>query len=125
MTIIIIIFQFSFSTTLDKLYILIAAACAIICGIGQPYMLIIFGDVTGSIISYASQLNDTLTEEQKHVLDEVLWVDVKSFAINTVIISVVTIICTYVSTVLFSYSAINQVIIIISSRDNLLAIFNR
>ncbi|XP_018573284.1 multidrug resistance protein 1-like isoform X2 [Anoplophora glabripennis] len=100
---------FSFCTALDKLGILIAAVCAIVCGIAQPYMLIIFGDITGSIVSYVSQLNETLTDEEKYVLDEALWVDVKTFAINATVIAVVTIICTYVSAVLFSYSAINQI----------------
>ncbi|KAJ8922242.1 hypothetical protein NQ315_004179, partial [Exocentrus adspersus] len=100
---------FSFATTIDKLYILIGAICAIICGVAQPYMLIIFGDVTGSIVLYVMDSNnDTLSQKQAD-LDERLWQDVTVFAVNTTIVSVVTILCTYVSGVLFSYSATNQI----------------
>ncbi|KAJ8964325.1 hypothetical protein NQ314_004995, partial [Rhamnusium bicolor] len=63
-----------------------------------------------SIITYVTSYNDTLTEDQKANLDEILRQEVKDFAINTTIIGVVTIVTTYISGVLFSYSAINQIL---------------
>ncbi|KAJ8942717.1 hypothetical protein NQ318_017016 [Aromia moschata] len=100
---------FSFSTSLDKICILIASLCSILCGITQPYMLIIFGDVTGSIVSYVLVYNESLSDAEKIVLDDSLISDVEDFAVKTAITGIITIATTYISGVLFSYSAIRQI----------------
>lgn len=74
-------------------------------------MMILFGDITGDLVNYVyDQQNDNLTQEDKDMLSDKLYSSVENFAIQTCSIGVVTIITTYISTVLFSFSAVKQVI---------------
>ncbi|XP_074038788.1 ATP-dependent translocase ABCB1 isoform X2 [Leptinotarsa decemlineata] len=100
---------FHFSTPLDKICIFIASICSIISGVMQPFMMILFGDMTGSIVAYASSSYGNITEEEKSIFDETLRRDVQFFAVNTAIIGLVTIVTTYLSVVLYSYSSVRQV----------------
>ncbi|CAG9824229.1 unnamed protein product [Phaedon cochleariae] len=100
---------FQYSTSLDKLCLLLASACTILCGSLQPYMMLIFGDMTGSIVDYATALNGTMTVEERNNLADSLIADVKIFAIISCIIGVVTIVATYISVVLYSFTSNRQI----------------
>ncbi|KAG5894746.1 ATP-dependent translocase ABCB1, partial [Gonioctena quinquepunctata] len=100
---------FQYSTLLDKICILFASLCAIVCGVIQPFMMILFGEVTGSIVIYAASTYENVTEEKKLILDEKLMEDVQLFAIYATVIGLVTIVTTYLSVILYSYSSVRQI----------------
>lgn len=101
---------FEYSTTLDKLCILIGAVCSVLSGLMQPYSMILFGDVTGAIVTYAFNYNQSLSQEQKDVLAQDLHDAVWSFTVQSIGIGFGVIIVTYISTVLLSYSCIRQIL---------------
>ncbi|CAH0548000.1 unnamed protein product [Brassicogethes aeneus] len=101
---------FRFATTLDKLCIAFGIICSIISGAGQPYMLILFGDVTGAVVTYATNLyNESLTTSDWEGLNDILYSEVQRFAVINALIGLVTVVTTYLAGISFAYSATRQV----------------
>ncbi|XP_056648993.1 ATP-dependent translocase ABCB1-like isoform X1 [Diorhabda sublineata] len=101
---------FEYATTLDKVCMLFGGICSICSGVAQPLAMILFGDVTGCIIAYASLYNNSLTQDQKDSLTEDLNYGIWKYGIQTFGIGLGVIITTYLSMVLFSYSAVQQIL---------------
>jgi hypothetical protein len=83
--------------------------CAVVCGIIQPYVMILFGDVTGVIVEYAAAINKTNNPNETQLIEEILYDGIRHFAIYSSVLGIVTIITTYLAGVFFSYSALRQV----------------
>jgi hypothetical protein len=83
--------------------------CAVVCGIIQPYLMILFGNITGVIVEYAATINKTNGPNETQLIEETLYDGVRDFAIYVSISGIVTIITTYLAGVFFSYSALRQV----------------
>lgn len=88
---------------------LLGGICSICSGVVQPLAMILFGDVTGCIIAYASVYNNSMTQDAKDLLTEDLNYGIWKFGMQTLGIGVGVIVTTYLSMVLFSYSAIQQI----------------
>nr|CAH7755523.1 unnamed protein product [Callosobruchus chinensis] len=101
---------FSFSTTLDKFCIIIACLCATLSGAINPIVMILFGEVTGAIVSYAETFDESLPEQEKAKLNDDLWQETQRFAIISAVVGFVMVVSTYVYTVLFGYSSTNQIL---------------
>ncbi|XP_022916896.1 ATP-dependent translocase ABCB1-like isoform X2 [Onthophagus taurus] len=101
---------YRYSTPLDKIFILIAIICSLIAGVGTPVMMILFGDVTGDIILYATQLYDESLSDQA-ILDakDGLKSAVLYMLIASCILGAATVSLTYISTLLFSWACTNQI----------------
>ncbi|XP_044766755.1 ATP-dependent translocase ABCB1-like [Coccinella septempunctata] len=101
---------YKFATPLDWFCILIAVICTSLVGVCQPYYCVIFGKVTGDIISYVtSSANDNLTRTEQEELEDKLYFDVFIFSMKSVGLGLATLLCQYVGGVLFSYSSLRQV----------------
>ncbi|XP_049818455.1 ATP-dependent translocase ABCB1-like isoform X2 [Aethina tumida] len=101
---------FRYSSGLDKVCMAFGVVCSVICGAGQPYMLLLFGDVTGAIVEYAVHLNnETLNDTQWDRLNDKLYSEVERFSIYTCIIGFLTILTTYLAGISFTYSATRQI----------------
>lgn len=73
-------------------------------------MLLLFGEITGIVVTYVEAgYNSTLSSEERYLLDENLLQDGIDFAIRFCIIGVLTIISTYIASVLFGFSTVRQV----------------
>jgi hypothetical protein len=83
--------------------------CAVVCGVIQPYVMILFGDVTGVIVEYAAAINKTEDPNKTQLVEERLYDGIRDFAIYASISGIVMIITTYLAGVFFSYSALRQV----------------
>jgi hypothetical protein len=87
--------------------------CAIVCGIIQPYLMTLFGDVTGVIVEYAAAINKTNDPNETQLIEETLYDGIRDFAIYSSVVGIVTIITTYFAGVFFSYSAVRQVFVFV------------
>jgi hypothetical protein len=81
-----------------------------VCGIIQPYFMILFGDVTGVIVEYAAAINKTNDPNETQLIEETLYDGIRDFAIYSSVLGIVMIITTYLAGVFFSYSALRQVL---------------
>jgi hypothetical protein len=84
-----------------------------VCGIIQPYFMLLFGDVTGIIVEYAAAINKTNDPNETQLIEETLYDGIRDFAIYSSVVGIVTIITTYLAGVFFSYSAVRQVFIFV------------
>nr|CAD1918043.1 ABCB transporter [Chrysochus auratus] len=100
---------FTYSTVLDQICIAVASICACICGGSQPYMMIIFGEITGNIVEYAKLVSNSTNETYIRDRNEILIDQATDFAIKVIIIGIITITTSYISSLLFNFSAIRQI----------------
>ncbi|XP_068901227.1 ATP-dependent translocase ABCB1-like isoform X2 [Tenebrio molitor] len=100
---------FRYATLQDKLFIALGTICAVVCGVIQPYVMILFGDVTGVIVEYAAAINKTEDPNKTQLVEERLYDGIRDFAIYASISGIVMIITTYLAGVFFSYSALRQI----------------
>ncbi|XP_063931284.1 ATP-dependent translocase ABCB1-like isoform X2 [Zophobas morio] len=103
---------FRYSTVQDKICIALGTICAVICGCIQPYVMILFGDVTGVIVDYAESLTKNLTDNETIIAEENLYDGIRHFAIFASVLGIIMIITTYLAGVLFTYSALKQIFLI-------------
>jgi methanogenic corrinoid protein MtbC1 len=83
--------------------------CSVVCGVIQPFVMILFGDVTGVIVEYAAAINKTDDPNETRLIEETLNDGIRDFAIYSSVLGIVMIITTYLAGVFFSYSALRQV----------------
>ncbi|XP_044268848.1 ATP-dependent translocase ABCB1-like isoform X3 [Tribolium madens] len=100
---------FRYATLQDKFYIALGTLCAVICGCIQPYVMIIFGDVTEVIIQYAETLKKNNSEINETQAVDDLFKGVTNFAIYSSCSGIVMIITTYLAGILFTSSALRQI----------------
>jgi hypothetical protein len=81
-----------------------------VCGIIQPYVMTLFGDVTGVIVEYAAGINKTNDPNETRLIEETLNDGIRDFAIYSSALGILMIITTYLAGVFFSYSALRQVL---------------
>lgn len=88
----------------------IGSLCAAICGIAMPFAMIIFGNATGDIVDYASEVNsENLTDTKRQELADRFMENMQMFAINMSAVGIACIALSYVANTLFSYTASRQV----------------
>lgn len=102
-------FQFRYSKVRDRILIFLGSIFSIICGAIQPYIMTLFGEVTGVIVDYARQLNASLTINETQILEDNLFSGVQKFSIYMTVSGVIMITATYVAGICFSYSALSQI----------------
>ncbi|XP_967244.3 ATP-dependent translocase ABCB1 isoform X2 [Tribolium castaneum] len=100
---------FRYTTLQDKLCIALGTLCAVICGCIQPYVMILFGDVTEVIIQFAETLKSNNSEINRTQAVDDLFRGVTDFAIYSSSSGIVMIITTYLAGILFSSSALRQI----------------
>ncbi|KAK5639991.1 hypothetical protein RI129_010802 [Pyrocoelia pectoralis] len=101
---------YRYATTLDKWLLALGTLCSIGSGIIQPLNVLIFGSLTGDIIEYAFiQQTPSISEPIKDLAGEKFMDSIISFAIKNCLLGIGMLILTYLSTVLYNYSAIRQV----------------
>ncbi|XP_068902279.1 ATP-dependent translocase ABCB1-like [Tenebrio molitor] len=100
---------FRYATLQDKIFIALGTICAVVCGIIQPYFMILFGDVTGVIVEYAAAINKTNDLKENQLIEETLYDGIRDFAIYSSVLGIVMIITTYLAGVIFNYSALRQI----------------
>ncbi|GJQ81868.1 hypothetical protein Trydic_g9894 [Trypoxylus dichotomus] len=102
---------YRYATLMDKILISIGVICSLIAGVGLPLVMIFFGDITGGIVNFATQLyninstNATATAEIEDALMDVIM----SFVINCSSVGVGVFLLTYASVSLFSITCTNQI----------------
>lgn len=72
-------------------------------------MMIIFGEITGNIVEYAKLVSNSTNETYIWGRNEILIDQATDFAIKVIIIGIITITTSYISSLLFNFSAIRQV----------------
>jgi ATP-binding cassette subfamily B (MDR/TAP) protein 1 len=100
---------FRYATLQDKFFIALGTICSVVCGVIQPYVMILFGDVTGVIVEYAAAVNKTNDPNEIQLIEDTLYDGIRVFAIYSCTLGIVTIIATYLAGVFFSYSALRQI----------------
>lgn len=76
----------------------------------QPYMLLLFGEITGIVIKYVENTyNETLNDTERFILDQNLIQDGIDFAIGFSVIGILLIITTYMTSILLAFSTVRQV----------------
>lgn len=96
---------------MDKIYILLGAIFAIGAGICNPFMMALFGDSAGYFVDFAvtyQKINVTDLELEKAKND--LMAGLQLFAIEASVLGFITVLFSYISTLLFNVSAQKQVI---------------
>jgi ATP-binding cassette subfamily B (MDR/TAP) protein 1 len=100
---------FRYATLQDKIFIALGTICSVVCGVIQPFVMILFGDVTGVIVEYAAAINKTDDPNETRLIEETLNDGIRDFAIYSSVLGIVMIITTYLAGVFFSYSALRQI----------------
>lgn len=104
------VLQYRYTTLKDKLLIYLGLISALVTGSIQPCNSILFGDLTGTIIKYAQSLYSNDTEVKKKAEDDLID-GITYFAQMNTYIGIIMLVCSFISTVAFNYSAMRQVII--------------
>ncbi|KAH1004307.1 hypothetical protein HUJ04_004081 [Dendroctonus ponderosae] len=99
---------FQFATLLDKLLIAVGIIASIICGVFQPYLMVLFGDVSGVLLDFTTAMNANLTFEEEKLATEKLYDGTEYFAIMTSVSALIILVCTYISVVFFTQSSLRQ-----------------
>ncbi|XP_066148570.1 multidrug resistance protein homolog 49-like [Euwallacea fornicatus] len=99
---------YNYSTCLDKFLICVGLLGSTICGIFQPYLMILFGDVSGVILAYSTAMTQNLSIEEQNVEVEKLYTGTRYFALMTGISSVIVICSTYIAGVALTQSSLRQ-----------------
>ncbi|KAL1517850.1 hypothetical protein ABEB36_001558, partial [Hypothenemus hampei] len=81
---------------------------SILCGILQPYLMILFGDVSGVILDYATAISQNLTDEERAEARDTLYSGTQYFAIMTSVCSLIIIVSTYIAVVFLTKSSLRQ-----------------
>nr|DAC81112.1 TPA_exp: multidrug resistance transporter 3 [Leptinotarsa decemlineata] len=98
---------FRFATSLDILCMLIGSIFSLVSALFEPYLIILYGDLTENILEYIRSNNGTSTE--KELVERKLTEATKHFAINISASGAGIIISTYLTSILFSYAADRQI----------------
>lgn len=86
------------------------ALFAAACGVSQPFVVFLFGKITGNIVDYVTVVNTpNATETQIQEAADTLQNQTDEFAILLGVVGVALLLFTYVGNTLFSYSALRQV----------------
>lgn len=73
-------------------------------------MMIFFGDITGAFVDYAVvNQSPNNTESEKEIAANVFYEEIKWFLIYTSVLGILTVLFSYIATVLFHYTAQKQV----------------
>lgn len=75
----------------------------------QPLNMHIFGDLTTNIIAFAYTLSTSTDPVEIQEASDKFFDDIKSFAVYNSLIGLGTFVTSYLSTVLFNYTALRQV----------------
>ncbi|KAM3965254.1 ATP-dependent translocase ABCB1-like [Aphomia sociella] len=94
---------YRFANTKDIFYIITALLCSIISGCMMPFTMILFANLSQSMIDYGISLNNGLPE------DDVFLDALKFYAIWNSAVGAVFIVLSYLATVLMNLAAHNQV----------------
>lgn len=88
----------------------IGCLCSVGTGVCQPLNVLIFGTLTGDLISFATIIGNpgNVTEAEFLEAQEKFMDDIISFAVYNSLIGLGMLILSYMSTMLFNYSAIRQ-----------------
>lgn len=101
---------YRYAQCVELLCMLIGAVAAGACGAAQPFMFLLFGDVTGAIVQYAeTTFFHNITQVEKTIAEDLLMDEIIYFTMYTCILGVATIVSTYISVALFNFSAIRQI----------------
>lgn len=76
----------------------------------QPLNMHVFGDLTEAMVDFAYTLATSVDPEVIQEASDKFFESIRMFAIYNSLIGLVTFITSYISTVLFNYSALRQVI---------------
>ncbi|XP_060520770.1 ATP-dependent translocase ABCB1-like isoform X2 [Cylas formicarius] len=99
---------YTFATPLDKILILIGTLGSVVCGILQPYMMILFGDASGIMVNYFTSIEFNATDANRERAVEYLYDGILDFSIRTCAAALAIIVATYITGVAFSYSSLRQ-----------------
>lgn len=75
----------------------------------QPLNMQVFGDLTTNIIAFAEILLTSTDPAEIQEASDKFFDDIRTFAIYNSLIGLVTFITSYLSTVIFNYTALRQV----------------
>lgn len=74
----------------------------------QPLNMLIFGDLTQNIIKFAGILTSSTDPDEQESAAENFMEDITTFAVYNTYIGLGTLVTTYLSTVIFNYTAARQ-----------------
>lgn len=97
---------------MDLIYIALAIVFATISAICNTVLSLTFGEVTGVIVDYVFIATNPISNSTSTVIElatEDLMKGLRWFVLTTCLMGVATLICTYLATLLFNYSALQQV----------------
>lgn len=94
---------------MDTFYLIVGLISTLGTAVMQPLNMVIFGDLTTNIIKYAYTLATSTDPDELQQASDTFFDDIKLFAIYNSLIGLGTFVTTYVSTVLFNYTALRQV----------------
>lgn len=80
-------------------------------GVGTPFIMIFFGDVSGGMVKFAMELYEHNTTDPAEIaaIEDALMDTVMSFVINCSIVGVIMFVLSYISITLFSITCVRQV----------------
>ncbi|XP_050312500.1 multidrug resistance protein homolog 49-like isoform X2 [Anthonomus grandis grandis] len=99
---------YKFATPFDHLLMAVGLLCSIVCGVLQPYLMILFGDVSGVILEYTSKLTQNLTVLEREMEDERMYEGVRYFSVINCVCGFIIIACSYVGGVSLTQSSLRQ-----------------
>lgn len=102
--------QYRFATCTDRMFIAMGSLLTVLVGASNPLMMIIFGDITGAFVDFAVVRRSSNTTEPELVDAENVFYDaITDFLINSCVLGILTLLFSYVATVLFHFTAQKQV----------------
>lgn len=116
--IVLVLFQFGFSSTLDRIYIFLAIILSIICGCMFPVSVLMYSALMQAMVDFGISLLAGAPE------NDVFIQSVTDFATYNCFIFLVIFIASYAATVLMNVSAFNQVASYLLIRKNVAQIAN-
>ncbi|KAK4872647.1 hypothetical protein RN001_014676 [Aquatica leii] len=99
---------YKYSSNSDKLYIFIGSIFCCLAAVGNTLLSVTFGDATNVIVNYVATLNSTTNETVLHEAEQMLNDGLHRFVAFSCSIGAFIMVSTYIATVLFNYSALNQ-----------------
>nr|XP_023021695.1 multidrug resistance protein 1B-like [Leptinotarsa decemlineata] len=102
--------MFRYTTGLDKFLLCLGLLSALGTGILQPLYTLLYGNLTGDIIAFASTIyKPTLTPEQRKEAEDNFLDGITHFAVMNSLIGLGMLVLSFISTTTFTYSASRQV----------------
>ncbi|KAF5272694.1 hypothetical protein FQA39_LY07721 [Lamprigera yunnana] len=99
---------YKYSTKWDKLGIVVGLICTVVGGVSFSFFNLNIGAVTNLIVDYVMKVNSGINATEKRSTDEILMENTYDFILVNISLGIILMLSSYVSIVIFNYTALNQ-----------------